>query len=386
MFGSIFIGLSGMNAYSNGLRQISNNITNLNSLGFKSSNLLFGAQFGVGSAQSDQIGQGVALSSARLDFAQGELRQSDKDLDLAIDGRGFLVLLKDAEMFFARTGSFEVNEDGDIVLAGTDYKLTALDEAGRPVAISIQSQRISQPQKTTTITFGDNLSSSATTFQLPSVKVFNAQGESENWSIGFERTATSPPGEWSVVVKNASGAEVGRQTLKFIGGIVDPATTQLTFEDTTTGRSATLDFSKNVTSFSSGEVSTLRVASSDGFGIGELTGVTIDENGNVSLAYSNEQKKSLGAVSLANFRDIDALTQMGNGLFETRDGVAIDYLPSSREEIGKVVSRRLEASNVDLSQEFGDLILVQRGYQASSQVVSVSNEMIQQLFGIRGQG
>ncbi|HYF22971.1 MAG TPA: flagellar basal body rod C-terminal domain-containing protein, partial [Caulobacteraceae bacterium] len=61
-------------------------------------------------------------------------------------------------------------------------------------------------------------------------------------------------------------------------------------------------------------------------------------------------------------------------------------LASAQDGVGKLVSKQVEASNVDLSQEFGDLILIQRGFQASSQVVSVSNDMIQQLFGIRGQG
>ena len=56
------------------------------------------------------------------------------------------------------------------------------------------------------------------------------------------------------------------------------------------------------------------------------------------------------------------------------------------KRVGKVISRRLEASNVDLAKAFGELILIQRGFQASSQIISVSNDMIQQLFGIRGQG
>ena len=61
-------------------------------------------------------------------------------------------------------------------------------------------------------------------------------------------------------------------------------------------------------------------------------------------------------------------------------------LASGDVRVGKVQSRRLEASNVDLTLEFSDLILVQRGFQASSQIISVTNDMIQQLFGIRGQG
>jgi len=54
--------------------------------------------------------------------------------------------------------------------------------------------------------------------------------------------------------------------------------------------------------------------------------------------------------------------------------------------MGTIVSKQIEGSNVDLAQEFGELILIQRGFQASSQVVSAANDMIQQLFGIRAQG
>src|SRR5690606_12570400 len=104
---------------------------------------------------------------------QGELRQTDRDLDLAIDGEGFLVLLKDGQHAFARTGAFEVNEDGDIVMAGTDYKLTVID-GGAPTALSIAAYRLSHPQATTKISFADNLSTTATTFSLSNIKVYNA--------------------------------------------------------------------------------------------------------------------------------------------------------------------------------------------------------------------
>jgi flagellar hook protein FlgE len=382
MLGSIFIGLSGMNAFSNGLRQISNNITNINSLGYKSADLSFVNLFGAGAFAQ---GQGVAIADARIDFAQGELRQTDRALDLAIDGQGFLVLLKDSGHFYARTGSFEVNADGDIVLAGTDYKLTVLDDTGSPTALSVADHRIFPPQATTTIKFAENLSSSTLSFQLSDIKVFDAQGIAANWSVRFERTATSPPGEWSVIVSDGTG-EVGRQTLKFIASVVDPTTERLTFTDADGSRSVVLDFSQGVSSFSSGEVSTLRVADIDGFGGGELTEVRVNDKGEIELAYSNDQTKSLGAVTLAHFRDPQSLEPLSNGLF-TYDGAhGREFLTSASERVGQVVSKRLEASNVDLSREFGDLILVQRGYQASSQVVSVSNDMIQQLFGIRGQG
>ncbi len=382
MLGSIFIGLSGMKAFSNGLKQISNNITNINSQGFKAADLTFRDLFSNAGAHN---GQGVAVNETRTDFAQGELRTSDRDLDLAVDGRGFLVLTKDDQHYFARTGSFEVNKDGDIVLAGADYKLTILDASGKPSAVSIEALRTNAPKATSTITFADNLSSTATSFNVPSLQISNSEGESETWAVKFERATTAPAGEWTVIVtKDAGATEVGRKTLKFISGIVDPSTNKLEF--VSGGRAVTFDFSRNVTSFSSGEVSTLRVSDNDGHGSGEISTIKVNEAGKLEIAYSNEEKVELGAITIASFEDEQRLTQRGGGIFALETEQGVEFLNSAHEKVGRVLSSRLEASNVDLSREFGDLILVQRGFQASSQIVSVSNEMIQQLFGVRGQG
>lgn len=384
MLGTIFIGLSGMNAFSQGLRQISNNITNINSTGFKVSNLLFSDHFSNGQRSSGS-GQGVSLTEPRLDFAQGELRQSDRDLDLAIDGQGFLVLLKGGEKFFVRTGSFEVDAKGNIVLAGSEHQLTVLNEVGVPVGVNIDALRTNPPKKTAIVKLADNLDASATTFTLSNIKVFDALGASDNWSAVFTRDQQGAFGEWKVKMTNSSGASVGEQALKFLpGGLIDPATRQLTFEDAATARSATLDFSGNVTSLSG--LTGLRVAENDGFGVGELTTIAVTDDGMLELGYSNEQKKQVGAVVIASLRDPQELEQRSGGLFALAHEGGEQFLTSKHERVGRVVAKRLEASNVDLSREFGDLILVQRGYQASSQVVSVSNDMIQQLFGIRGQG
>lgn len=383
MFGAMFVGLSGMNAFSKGLRQISNNITNLNSAGFKSTKLLFSDMFSSGAVGAGQ-GQGVELARGRLDFAQGELRQSDRDLDLAIEGDGLLVLLRDGEQFFTRTGSFEINEAGDLVLVGTDYRLTVLDSSGQASPISINAYRTNRPQATSRITFADNLSSSATEFSLSNIKVFNALGELDQWQVRFERTEASPPGEWTAIVKNGQGAEVGRQTLRFVGSIADPTTSTLTFAEG--DRSVVLDFSQQVSSFSSGSVSTLRVAQVDGHGAGEIQAVRVNEDGVLEVAYTNEQITTIGPLALALFRDLGTLDQRGAGIFAVTGNARAELLTSAHAAVGRVIGKRSEASNVDLSKEFGDLILVQRGFQASSQVVSVSNDMIQQLFGIRGQG
>jgi len=399
MLGAIYIGLSGMNAYSKGLQTISNNVANLNSPGFKATSINFTDVFNYGgggltyssSTDAQQAGNGVRYGEPRIDFGQGDLRQSDGDLDLAIQGNGFLVLLDGDKTYYARTGQFIVDEDGFISLQGTKYHLAVLDGSRQPVSLNLDAKRTSAPKPTTTVKFADNLSVSGTEAIVSNIAVYDSRGAKQVWQVKLTAVGSTAPGQWTVNITDQTGRTVGTPpppVLKFIGSTVDPSTTKLTITDTPLGAdplSVVLDFSE-ITSFSSGTTSTLRAASVDGNGVGALTSVTIDEKGQVKLTYSNAKTELLGAVALADFRDPQQLQRVGNGLFENRGGGEYRLLASASDGIGKLVSKQVEASNVDLSQEFGDLILIQRGFQASSQVVSISNDMIQQLFGIRGQG
>jgi flagellar hook protein FlgE len=391
MLGSIYTGLSGLQAYSRGLQQVSNNVANLNSQGFRSSVVTFtnlqssrdsgGISYNSGSGSA---GSGVGVGQQMLNFTPGELRQTTRDLDLSVDGSGFLVLMRGSEVSYARTGSFEVDESGYIALQGTDWRLATLDASGRPVTLSIDNARTNPPEKTTRIAFADNLSSTATTYSISNVKVYDATGVEHVWQLAFSREETSS--DWKLKVTDEKNRVIGEKTLSFASGAPTAATSKLVFADADNGLSVEFDFSTNVSSYSSGTVSSLRAASVDGNGTGTLTSVAVNENGELELGYSNDEKTSFGAVALASFRDPQALRQEGGGLFTSDGSTEVQLLSSTDPRVGSVVSRRLEASNVDLSQEFGELILIQRGFQASSQIVSVANDMIQQLFGIRGQG
>jgi len=390
-FGSIYIGLSGLAAYSKGLKIVSNNISNMNTLGYKSSGVSFGDVYGLGSSGGLDYGSysggghGVSVNDVAINFTQGELRQTGRDLDLSIDGNGFFVLLDGENTLYTRTGSFVVADDGHIVLQGTEYRLAVLDAAGRPVALNIDAHRTDPPEETDRIKFADNLSSTATSLNLPDVKVFDVEGEEHVWTVQFTRPETVA-GEWTVTVTGKDGAEIGVQTLKFIGSGVDPTTRELMFEDAANGLSVTFEFGSNVTSFSSGTVSSLRAAEVAGHPTGSIATLRVNQEGRIEIAYTNEEKKELGAIALADFRDPQSLKQRSKALFAFTGFGQRQLLAASDTRVGAILGGQLEASNVDLGSQFGDLILIQRGFQASSQVISVSNDMIQQLFGIRGQG
>lgn len=391
MFGAIYIGLSGLSAYSDGLSAVSNNVSNLNTSGFKASEISFSDVFGSGSlggleyAQSNSgSGHGVNFNELTINFEQGELRQTDRDLDLAIDGSGFFVLQEGDQTYYTRTGSFAVSDEGFIVLAGTQMKLAVLDGSGRPVSLNIDQSRTNAPEQTTKITFSDNLSSTATSYSLADIKVFDQRGGEHVWSLELTRPETVFD-EWDLEVKDAAGTVLATSKVKFENGVIDPTTSSISIEDTDNGLTVELDFA-DVTSFSSGSVSSLRAANVDGHSAGIITALAINQDGQLEITYSNEETLELGAVAMADFRDPQRLDQRSNGLF-AHDGYGqVQYLSAQDTRVGSILSRRLEASNVDLGGQFGDLILIQRGFQASSQIISVSNDMIQQLFGIRGQG
>lgn len=391
MFGSIYIGLSGLNAYSQGLKAVSNNVSNLNTSGFKASDISFSDVYGgssngglaYGSGYAGQ-GHGVNFDNVTINFAQGELRQTGRDLDLAIDGNGLFVLIDGDTTLYTRTGSFAIDDDGYVVLSGTDYKLAVLDNAGRPVSVNIDNSRTSAPAETTKITFSDNLSSTATSYTIPDVTVYDARGGEHVWTIEFSRDETVFD-EWTVKVTDSEGTEVGSQSLLVTDGAVEDANATLTFEDAANELSIDLDFS-GITSFSSGTVSTLRASDVEGHGTGSIATLTVNEKGQFEITYTNEEKLELGAIALADFRDPQRLEQRSNGLFVLNGYGQVQYLSAEDTRVGTILSQRLEASNVDLGSQFGDLILIQRGFQASSQIISVTNDMIQQLFGIRGQG
>lgn len=405
MLGAIYIGLSGMDAYSQGLQTISNNVANLNTLGYKSQTVNFSDLYssgGSGLTFSDgghSTGAGVRSGQPGKDFSQGTFQQTNNALDLAIQGQGFLVLQSGANTFYARTGSFGVDKDGFVSLkgaaGGASYRLAVLNSANQPGAVNVNSKETSAPVATTTVKLQNNISSTAASASVTNVTVFDSTGGSHTWTINIAPATTTVSGvttrtlgHWAATVLDESGATIGAGDLGFTGSTIDPATSKITITTSPAGAASfpvVLDFG-GVTSFNSGTTSTLQTGSIDGNAPGSLSTVTVDASGNLSLAYSNGQTVVVGAVALADFQDPQQLEAIGQGLYKNSGGQKSRLLASGSEGIGTIASSQLEASNVNLTQDFGALILIQRGFQASSEVISVSNDMIQQLFGIRGHG
>ena len=389
MLDSIYIGMTGLQGYSQGLRVIANNTANINTPGFKSSSLLFADMFYSNSSAGSgtmQVGYGLNTAGTMLNFEQGELRQTGNSLDLAINGQGlFTVRDSSGNLHYTRAGQFAFNADGVLVSRVDGSKVMGLDENGALHEISTAGLATAQGQATTTVKFGGNLSSTATDLTVGSVKVIDSVGGEHQLTVKLTNNSAVTPGSWKVQLLDGTNV-VGSGEISFIKGRTDPDNAKVSITFTPAGLEAiplTLDFSTDVTSFASGNLSSLAVTSQDGFTPGALTGVSFDALGTMILSYSNGQTVKGMRLALGRFDSLDAVAASGNNHFDATNSLAWHTGMAGTGGFGSIRSGMVELSNVDLSQEFSDLVIMQRGYQASSQVISTANDMLQELFSMK---
>lgn len=391
MIDTIYVAMSGLHGYERGLRTISNNTANLNTPGFKSSSLQFADMFSAdsraanGGSTTAQSGFGLNSLGTALNFTQGQLQSTGNDLDLAIDGQGmFSLRAADGSVRYTRDGQFKFNNDGILVSSTSGESVLARDGSGSLVEISIASLKGNAAQATSTVLFSGNLSSAATTHTVGGITVIDAAGTSHTLSARLDAIVATP-GSWTVTVLDGV-TQVGTGTIAFINGTPDPANSRVAVTYTPAGQAAvplSLDFSSNVTSSGTGATSTLSMASQNGFGPGGLTKVTFGTTGALALTYSNGQTVQGARLALGRFNSQDAIGSVGNNEFEVKDGRAWQSGVAEEQGFGSVRAGMVEMSNVDLSQQFSDLVIMQRGYQACSQIVSTANDMLTELFAIR---
>lgn len=382
MLQSFFNGLSGMFSFSRGLQTVSNNISNMNTPGFRGSDNFFRSLNG-------GAGLGTSLNSTAMRTGAGEIRQTSNPTDLALNGSGFFILRdENGQVFYTRAGQFQFNEDGILVDSVSKAQVMALDAAGNLVPISIQEQRTLPAEATTSINFVGNLVSGSTTHSVSDVQVFDAAGTVHRLSFAFTNisTATSP-NAWRIDVSDSNSTVIGTGEVRF-GADATPLAGFNSMTFTLDVNGASQDITVNLgepASFSgtthfSGASSNVGARVVDGHAVLGLTEIVFDEDGMLQLSYSNGDKNEHQRLALATFNDESALIQASGSLYRAPGVVAPQLGYANSGGNGKIQGGNLELSNVDLTQEFADMLIIQRGYQASSRVMSVSNEMIEQLY------
>lgn len=394
MLDSIYIGMSGLSSFTHGLRVISNNVTNLNTPGYKGAKLQFSdvyypsADQGAGQGLDWRSGRGVTTLGTSLNFKQGDIQQTGNDLDVAVDGDGFFVLKsKDGETRYTKAGQFQLDDQGFLVNRTDGAYVQGLSSAGTLSDISLVGLRNMTPKATGTIKFNGNLSTTATAdVVLDPVKVLDASGTEHLLKMTLKNTNGTTPGSWQVTLTDG-GLTVGSGTFRFTpAGQVMPGFGSFSVTYVPAGGAAQLlnfELTPDATSLSMGTSSTFAVASSDGFSSGSLSKVSFDQAGTVVLTYTNGQSNKKQTLALAQFVTNNVLIPVGNNQFRVEDSRNVHYATSAKG-FGTIKAGSIEVSNVDISQAFSELIITQRGYQAASHVVSTANEMIQQLFQMKG--
>jgi flagellar hook protein FlgE len=380
---SIFIAMSGLRGHQRGLDVISHNVANMNTPGFKGSSVDFADVFGgeQGDGQDAPAGGGLDASRTTLDLRAGELQRTGRDLDLALEGEGYFVFREaSGALRYGRGGGLEFDAEGRLVGRGHGLEVMARQADGTLAPVRLDGLRGSAPKATHEVRLSGNLSSTAGEHAIDPLPVYDRLGGVHNLRLAFTRDAGGGFERWTVRASEA-GRELDTASLEFAGGrpLGGASTLRLSLGlAQAEAIEVDLVFGSEVTSFSSGATSTLAVEGQDGHAPGTISGLSFDATGHLKIAYSNGQSAEGARLALAELRDGAAVRAVGDGLFAYA-GAETVALRTAGEDL-RVAGQSLELSNVDLTREFGALILMQRGYQASSQVIGTANEMLQQLF------
>lgn len=391
MLRSLFSGISGLRSHQTMLDVTGNNIANVNTTGFKSSQTQFqdtlsqvlqnagGAQQGTGGTNPAQVGLGVRVAGITTNFTQGASQITGRSTDMMIQGDGFFVVRKGADTYYTRAGSFDFDATGQMVLPGEGALVQGwaavngvVDTNGPLTDLKVPAGSLMAAVPTSNATYEGNLDSSAPvgTVLHRTVDLFDAVGTSRELSLDFTQTATG----WTLAAGDGTAtATPGALTFAANGSLTSPTTF-------TVGGVA-VDIS-TMTGFSG--LDTVKATSQDGQAAGTLQSFALGADGTITGAFSNGLKQTIGRLALGSFTNPSGLEKAGGSLFRTSvNSGAAQVGAAGTGGRGSLAGGALEMSNVDLSSEFTNLIVAQRGFQANSRVITTSDEVLQELVNLK---
>ncbi|MDM7889240.1 flagellar hook protein FlgE [Curtobacterium sp. RHCJP20] len=390
MLRSLYSGISGLRSHQQMLDVTGNNIANVNTVGFKSSTTVFqdtlsqmtqgagGPQTGIGGTNPAQIGLGVQVAGVSTNFAQGSAQATGKATDLMISGDGFFVTRLGNDTVYSRAGAFDFDANGRLVTADgkivQGYSATngVVNDGGGLSDITLPIDAAAPATATSSATVSGNLPSDTAAGETLNrdATVYDQYGTKHTLSLGYTRTAAG----WSVAASNGQGTSA-------TGAITFGADGKITSGQTLQVGGIAVDMTQ-LSGFAA--LNTASISSQNGHEAGSLQGYSISKDGTVVGSFSNGSSLAIGRIALATFANPAGLEKTGASGYRAtaNSGNANVGVPGSAG-VGSLASGTLEMSNVDLSQEFTNLIVAQRGFQANARIITTSDEVLQELTNLK---
>jgi len=406
---------------------VSDNIANVNTIGYKRGRANFADVLG-GQIGGNRAGAGSTIGGIQLSHTQGSLLGTGNTTDLAVRGEGFFLVNGTIDGvradYYTRDGSFQIDKDG-FVVNGDNLRVQGFPSDGNGGTLnSVGDLRLDlnsiSPQPTNEVNIVANLDAerelgvsapfditdpNGTSDFSTSMTVYDSLGTGHQLEVYFQKSADTPVDQWNyhVVVPGdevtpaaaTAFTELGQGTMTFnsdgsmntydLTSVTAPwagANSETVTLNFGTGTGAGGTGVDGVTNYALESATTF--LSQDGFGSGDLAGLNIDETGTMLGLFSNGQQRVLGQVALARFSNNDGLERRGGGLFAaTRESGSPVVGQGSSGGRGSIASGNLEASNVDLAQQFVEMIQLQRGFQSNSRSITTADEMLNEVLSIK---
>jgi flagellar hook protein FlgE len=436
-------GVSGLTANSSALAVISDNIANVNTVGYKRNSVDFSALVNAQNSNTTYNAGGVLPLTRQQISLQGSLEQSRSTTDLAISGDGFFIvspnnqqLSNGGRVLFTRAGSFTIDAQGYMVNAqgmflqgwpvASDGSVTSSPtslSAIEPINISgvgglaeptanvglnanLNSDQADYAGAQGVYDVGDLATGTITPHFESSLEIFDSLGSPRTIAFGFLKVA---PNTWrveaysrpesSVTGGAGSGGILAAGIINFntdgtVGSVTGHGTASLVQDldaaftidwAAATGaadQDVALDLVSGMTQFANNYGITSVTA--DGVPPGDLVGLVLEGDGMLTAQFSNGRARALYQIPLATFLNPNGLKSDVGGAFRTTLESGLYNINSSNAGgAGRIVSGALEASNVDLAQEFTNLITTQRAYSASSKIITTADEMLEELLRVK---
>jgi len=402
-------GLSGLNAASQALDVVGNNIANSQTVGFKSGTIAFSDVYA-----GSQVGMGVQVAGVNQNFNDGVLGQGNSSLDMAISGDGFFRMVDEAgSVFYSRNGQFETDENGFIINSQGMY-LSGYQATGTPPTIlpgaevgPIQIPTDQMGAKASeTGNISGNLDSgteavdvAAHPFDPADVESYSSISQVDAYdSLGNKHTVNlyyvkTGDNKWTVYSSDTTSPVLdgaGNPTYSSLALEFDPSGQLVTNPATLAVNGASyngaepLVLTMDLTGMTQQATETaMNSPSTNGYPPGAMNGYVVGDSGEIIANYSNGQSQLIGQVVLANFANPGGLSSEGNNCWsETPQSGQPVVGVSGTGNLGTLYGNKLEMSNVDLSQEMVNLIVYQRNYQSNAQTIRTQSEILQTLVNL----